>query len=192
MRPRKGHTAGSGAPSSSLSVEPALLVDRPECEQVAGELGLGRAQLVALSGGAAGARFGRARGARSRPLGRDAMHGKRQAAALRGERLNRGRLDRRGEVEARDLLHGLFAERTQLERPCGLSCERRGWLRTRVQDHEQQPPPHAVADERGRPIEHVPAGVVGVVEDEQGRAFALVRAPNRVECVLGWRHRARV
>jgi hypothetical protein len=35
-----------------------------------------------------------------------------------------------------------------------------------MQDHEQQPPPHAVTHERGRPIEHVPAGGVGVVKDE--------------------------
>ena len=39
-------------------VEPAALVERPEGEQVAGEIGLGGAQLAALDGGAARARSG--------------------------------------------------------------------------------------------------------------------------------------
>jgi hypothetical protein len=98
------------------------LVGGAQREQVVGEIRLRGAQLTALGRGTGGARPGRVGGTRPGQAGGRAMHGKRDATALRGELCDRERLAVGGQVEPRYLLYGVVMERAELEgaRPDGL------------------------------------------------------------------------
>ncbi len=113
------------------------------------------------------------------------MHGTGDATALRGESVSREELDSSRHVQARDPRDGLVPKRTQLEHPLRHGRQRRGWLRARMQSQKKQWSPRAVATEHGRAVEQLTTGVVGVVDDEQGRALALLRTPDRRARVTG-------
>ncbi len=113
------------------------------------------------------------------------MNGTRDATAFRREGRDRDGLDPGGQVEPRYLRNGLLTERTQLEHVPRLGPRRR--LALAMQHEEQQSPVRAVAGDRSRAIERFSALLVGVVEDEQGRAFAILHIPHGRERVGGRR-----
>ena len=153
--PRNGQTAGSGALRPPRLGRAGRARRAPAGEQVAGQIGLGGAQLAALAGGAAGARPGRLGDPRPRPLRGRAMHGERNASALRGERLD-GTSSPRRQVEARDLRDGLVPERAELERP--LAPSRKGRAAGRACAARRATEAGAArATDRGGAIEHVAA-----------------------------------
>ena len=168
------------------SVEPAALVERPEGEQVAGEIGLGRAQLAALEW---------RRGRRSlrpparpgpRPLLRRAMHG------TRGRRRSPRRGPRSGAARAPA---GRYrrAISAMASSPSGPSSSARSRQAASAEGGSGRA--CRTTSSSGRPVllrpsaaarsSSVAAGVVGVVDDEQRRALALLRTPNRGERVAG-------
>ena len=148
-----------------------------QLDDAAGDRGLGRAQLAAITCRPPGGRGEVLCRLRPRPLTDRAVDAKRNPVAFGEQRPQRHRDPLGGRVERRDLGGRILAQRTQPQALGGAASEQGGEGRRALlvvmQDADHERSALGLAGEcRGR-LEHRRRHVVGVVEHQQGRSVAL-------------------